>query len=629
MSSLIKIKRMNHVEYDVIVVGGGHAGTEAAAAAARMGAKTLLLTQNLDTLGQLSCNPAIGGIGKSHLVREVDALGGLMAAAADQAALHVRVLNESKGPAVRATRIQADRQRYRQVIRQYLDQCKNLYLLQDTVQDLCVENGQCHGVITRLGLTIRAHTTVLTVGTFLTGRIFVGQSTHTGGRAGDPSAHDLASRMRDLGFTTGRLKTGTPPRIAGCSIDFSRITLQEGLTPPPSLSSLPQTFTPLPQIPCYMTHTNPITHQLIQENLHRSAMKTANITGYEPRYCPSIEKKCERFADRDAHTVFLEPEGCHVHEYYPNGLSTSLPFDVQCQMIRSMEGLENAHITRPGYAIEYDFFNPTGLHATLETKHLSHLFFAGQINGTTGYEEAAAQGIMAGINAVLKHREEAPFVLGREQAYIGVLIDDLITCGTQEPYRMFTSRAEYRLRLREDNADTRLHALASQYGLINEARKKWFDTKQQALRKAHDYLAHTVCQPHSDLAKRVEAKTGKIQEAIKLSELITRPEIQWRDIGHDTLPPFWEAEIDASYHYAGYIKRQDQDIARLKQWAKTPLPRDFDYASIPGLSTEAIEKLNAIQPSHLAQAHRISGITPATIQLLMVYLKKHHHAITN
>lgn len=614
-------------QYDVIIIGGGHAGTEAALAAARLGAQTLLLTHNLDLLGQMSCNPAIGGIGKGHLVKEIDALGGAMALAADKAGIQFRILNASKGPAVRATRAQADRVLYRQAIRHVLENQENLYIFQQAVEDILIENNQVTGVVTQMGLTFKARAIVLTVGTFLGGKIHIGMNQYAGGRAGDPPAIRLAERLRDLALPVGRLKTGTPPRIDKRSLDFSKMVVQPGDTPIPNFSYLGDTSLHPRQVPCYITHTTTQTQDIIQANLHQSPMYAGVIEGIGPRYCPSIEDKIVRFADKNSHQIFVEPEGLTTNEIYPNGISTSLPFDVQVQFVRTIVGFENAHITRAGYAIEYDYFDPRGLTNFLQTKPLSNLFFAGQINGTTGYEEAAAQGLIAGMNAALQVNDKPMWSPRRDEAYMGVLIDDLITSGTLEPYRMFTSRAEYRLILREDNADLRLTTQGYELGLVDEKRWQTFSDKQQAivqtqalLRKTwvrmgdNDALNHLIEKPlahdctSDDLLKRPEITYAKLQSI----QRINLPELN-DDVA---------LQLDIQSKYAGYIERQQLDIDRLHKHEATPIPLDFDYSQVSGLSNEVVQKLTMIKPATLAQASRISGVTPAALSLLLIFLKK-------
>lgn len=615
--------------FDVIVVGGGHAGTEAALAAARCGAKTLLLTQNIETLGQMSCNPAIGGIGKGHLVREIDALGGLMAHAADRAGIQFRILNASKGPAVRATRAQADRVLYKQAVRHALEQQPNLWLFQQTVSDVIVENYRAAGVITQTGLRFKARCVVLTVGTFLGGVIHIGLTSYPGGRAGDSPANELARRLRDLDLRVGRLKTGTPPRLDGRSLDYRVMEAQPGDTPTPVFSFLGRAEEHPPQVICHITRTNHRTHEIIRTGLDRSPLFTGAIEGVGPRYCPSIEDKVVRFAERSSHQIFVEPEGLNTYEVYPNGVSTSLPFDVQVAFIRSIKGFENAHITRPGYAIEYDFFDPRGLKPSLETKAMENLFFAGQINGTTGYEEAAAQGLIAGLNAARKAQDKEPWWPRRDEAYIGVLIDDLITRGTQEPYRMFTSRAEYRLLLREDNADLRLTEKGRELGLVDDVRWKAFQRKREAIARLGEDLAHTWIQPGGTAAtKLAEILPAPLQHEANLLELLRRPEVT---IQHLLQLELMEAagldsavmeQVEIQAKYAGYIERQKTEIERTRRYEDLSLPEGLDYHQVVGLSKEVLEKLASQKPATLGQAARIPGVTPAAIALLLVHLKK-------
>ncbi len=614
--------------YDVIVVGGGHAGTEAALASARQGVKTMLLTQNIETLGQMSCNPAIGGIGKGHLVKEIDALGGCMAQAADLGGIQFRILNASKGPAVRATRAQADRVRYKAAVRSVLENQENLYLFQQTVDDLVVENDRVVGVVTQAGLRFSAKSVVLTVGTFLGGLIHIGMENHQGGRAGDPASIGLAHRLRAMPFRVDRLKTGTPPRIETKSIDFSGLTEQPGDIPTPVFSFLGKASDHPEQISCYITHTNEKTHDVIRNNLDRSPMYSGEIEGIGPRYCPSIEDKVVRFADRTSHQIFLEPEGINCGEVYPNGISTSLPFDVQYEIVRSMKGMENAHITRPGYAIEYDFFDPRDLQPWLETKHMAGLFFAGQINGTTGYEEAGAQGLIAGLNAGLQARGLEQWFPRRDEAYIGVMIDDLITSGTREPYRMFTSRAEYRLLLREDNADMRLTPKGRELGLVNDQRWAAFSAKREAVEKETTRLENTMFSPEkldSNIAEQVLGEP--LAKASSAIELLRRPNVDYQGIltllgEHTQLAEDISEQVVIQTKYAGYISRQKNEIDRLQKHEQTALPDDIDYKEVRGLSNEVREKLEQARPTSLGQAARISGITPAAVSLLLVHLKR-------
>ncbi|MBI4356852.1 MAG: tRNA uridine-5-carboxymethylaminomethyl(34) synthesis enzyme MnmG [Gammaproteobacteria bacterium] len=617
----------NH--YDVIVVGGGHAGTEAAWASARMGAKTLLLTQNIETIGQMSCNPAIGGIGKGHLVKEIDALDGVMAQAADLAGIHFRILNRRKGPAVQATRAQADRVLYKQAIRFFLEKVPHLRIFQQSVEDLIVQGDQVQGVVTQMGLRIFAPTVILTVGTFLGGKIHVGEVNFQGGRAGDPPSNALSKRLRELPFQVGRLKTGTPPRIDSKTIDFSQLQVQAGDEPTPIFSFLGKQEDHPSQTLCYITHTTEATHDLIRQSLKRSPLYSGTIVGVGPRYCPSIEDKVVRWHEKSSHQIFVEPEGLHTAEVYPNGISTSLPFDVQLAFVQTIKGFEKAHLTRPGYAIEYDFCDPRGLYHSLETRCIKGLFFAGQINGTTGYEEAAAQGIIAGVNAALRVQGQEPWWPKRYEAYVGVLIDDLVTLGTREPYRMFTSRAEYRLLLREDNADLRLTSKGRELGVVNEIRWQAFQNKLETLEREKERLKSLWINPHTQTAQKLEPilKT-LVTSGLTAWECLKRPQVGYdnlamvEELGPFVREPIIGEELSIQSQYEGYIKRQGEEISQRRTQEDKKLPVPFDYEKVKGLSHEVRQKLVAVQPRTIGQAARIPGVTPAAISLLLIHLKR-------
>lgn len=612
----------NHT-FDVIIIGGGHAGTEAALASARVGARTLLITHNLETLGQMSCNPAIGGIGKSHLVKEIDALGGIMAHAADCAGIQFRILNARKGPAVRATRAQTDRVLYKQAIRSALEHQNNLQILQDTVDDLIIKNNKACGIITKTGLKIFGQSIVLTTGTFLNGKVHIGLTNYQAGRVGDPASISLAKKLRGMDFRVGRLKTGTPARIDGTTINYTKLIKQPGDTPIPVFSFLGNARDHPKQICCHIAHTNKKTHEIIRKNLKKSPLYSGVIKGIGPRYCPSIEDKIVRFGTRDSHQIFIEPEGLNTTEIYPNGISTSLPFEVQKEFIRSMDGFANARLTQPGYAIEYDFYDPRDLHPSLETKKIAKLFFAGQINGTTGYEEAAAQGLIAGLNAARAAQNKEPWTPSRDQAYIGVMIDDLLTQGIKEPYRMFTSRAEYRLLLREDNANLRLSETGRKLGLVDDVRWQAFSRKKEMIEQEKQRFNTTWVRPNTNAAKSIEKLLGqKLNREYKLIDLLKRPELTYKNLSTKIIDPYVAAQIEIQAKYSGYIERQKQEIARHAKYENTKIPAKINYKKVIGLSTEIKQRLIEIQPETVGQASRIPGMTPAAISILLIYIKK-------